>query len=33
MDCCAVLKMREKGYSVKDISDITGLSEEEIDNL
>ena len=26
-------KMKEKGYSIKDIQDITGLSEEEISKL
>ena len=27
-----VLKLKEKGYALEEIMDITGLSEEEIDN-
>jgi predicted transposase/invertase (TIGR01784 family) len=26
-------KMKEKGYSLEDIADITGLTEDEIKNL
>ena len=29
----SALRMKEKGYTVEDIAEITGLSEEEIKNL